>query len=403
MEQPKPIPKGTVKVRQSKFRHIFGTPFQNTECVLGLKVGASQPESNVLKANPKFFALAWAISGSVGVFPTNSKGAVLPEPPLICHEDATVGDLAFSPFDDSLLATALSDGTVHLWNIPDGGLTSNLTQATHKFSATDKRLLYVDFHPLASNVLVVGDAGKTVKLFDIETSQEKISTDAHKAQITNVSWNNDGSLMTTSCKDKTLRVFDIRSNKVVQEAPDHPGTKGGRVQWLGKKDLIFTVGFGKGSERQYALYDPKKNLQRLTLQPIDNSASTIIPFYDNDLGIIYLAGKGDSTIRIYEVVDEDPYVFHLTDYKSKNPQSGIAVLPKQSCDVMKCEVLRVLQLSPNGTVTPIKFEIPRKENVFFQDDIFPDTFDRKATMTSSEWFSGANNPPNVESLNPEKK
>lgn len=392
------------KVRQSKYRHIFGTPFQNTECISGLKIGASQPESTVLKANPKFFALAWSISGCVGVFPTNSKGAVLPDPPLIVHDENTVNDLAFNPFDDSLLATATNDGSVHLWNIPEGGLTSNLTQSTHRLTASDKRLLYLDFHPLASNVLLTADAGKTVKLFDVEASQEKLTfPDAHKAQITNVSWNYDGSLVATSCKDKTLRVFDPRANKVVQEAPDHPGVKGGRVQWLGKKDLIFTVGFGKGSERQYALYDPKKNLERINLTPIDNSASTIIPFYDDDLGLMYLAGKGDSTIRIFEIADDAPHVFHMTDYKSKNPQSGVAVLPKKVCDVMKCEVLRVLQLAPSGHITPIRFEIPRKENVYFQEDIFPDTFDGKATMTSGEWFSGSNNPPNLASLNPEKK
>lgn len=77
--------------------------------------------------------------------------------------------------------------------------------------------------------MLTADAGKTVKLFDVEASQEKLTfpgsilllflfifLDAHKAQITNVSWNYDGSLVATSCKDKTLRVFDPRANKVVQ-------------------------------------------------------------------------------------------------------------------------------------------------------------------------------------------
>jgi WD40 repeat protein len=323
---------------------------------------------------------------------------------LIIHDENTVNELAFNPFNDSLLATACNDGAAFLWQIPDGGLTSNLTKPLSKIQVSDKRLLLLDFHPLAENIMVVGDASKTIKIFDIESSKEELIFPEHKGLVTNVSWNYDGSQCATSCKDKTLRVIDPRSNKVVAEAQDHQGAKGGRVVWLGKKDLIFTVGFGKGSERQFALYDPRKNLQRITLQPIDNSASTLLPFYDNDLGLLYLAGKGDGNIRYYEIVEnEDPYIFYLNEFKSKDPQSGLAFLPKQSCDVMKCEVAKVLKLTPSGSVVPIRFEVPRKENVFFQEDIFPDTFDLKPSMSNTDWLGGAKNPPNLVSLNPEKK
>ena len=70
--------------------------------------------------------------------------------------------------------------------------------------------------------------------------------------------------------------------------------KGGRVTWLRKKNLIFTNGFGKGSDRQMALYDPRKLSQRLTLQVIDTSNSSLLPFYEEDNGIMFLAGKGVS-------------------------------------------------------------------------------------------------------------
>jgi len=213
-------------------------------------------------------------------------------------------------------------------------------------------------------------------------------------------------LVATSCKDKFLRVFDPRDSKVTATVDDHPGAKGGRVIWLGRKDLIFTCGFGKGSERQYALYDPRNLSSRLALQVIDNSSSTLLPFYDNDLGILYLGGKGDGNIRYYEVVDEDPYIHFLSEYKSKEPQAGLAPLPKSVCDVMNCEIMRVLKLgisSGNGIVSPIKFAVPRKDNAYFQDDLFPDTFDGKPSMSSDEWCGGSNTPGSTASLNPEKK
>jgi len=402
-EQPKPAPKGTAKVRSSKFRHMFGTPFQNTECVSGIKLGATQGEASAIKASGLFFAVPWIISGSVTVIPINSKGAISSDSPVIALDENNINDFSWNPFENNLLATANQDGSVALWQIPEGGLTENLTTPASKIQASDKRLLVVDFHPTANNVLASVDAAKSVKIFDLESSQEKLAfPDVHKGVVTNLSWCNDGSLCATSCKDKTVRVFDPRANQCVAEAPDHPGAKGGRVVWLQKKDLIFTCGFGKTNERQIALYDPRKLGEKLTLQVIDSSSSSLMPFYDNDLGIMYLAGKGDGNIRYYEVTDEAPYLHYLNEFKSKDPQTGIAALPKQACDVKKCEVMRLLKLTPNGNVVPIRFEVPRTENAFFQEDLYPDTFDGKPSMSSDEWFSGSKNLPGSVSLNPEK-
>jgi len=170
-----------------------------------------------------------------------------------------------------------------------------------------------------------------------------------------------------------------------------------------KKDLVFSAGFGKQNDREFALFDPRKLDKPISSQIIDSSSSTLMPFFDPDLSIMYLAGKGDGNIRIYEIGDDEPFVHFLTEYKSKDPQSGIAVFPKQVCDVMKTEVLRVLKLTPSGVVVPIKFVVPRQDNLYFQEDLFPDTWDLNSAMTAEEWFSGASKKPNLISLNPEKK
>ena len=65
-------------------------------------------------------------------------------------------------------------------------------------------------------MLITFDSGKTVKFWDVETSQEKFALpESHKALPTNITWNYDGSLCATSCKDKTLRIFDPRANQCV--------------------------------------------------------------------------------------------------------------------------------------------------------------------------------------------
>jgi len=395
-----PRPPGTALVRTSKYKHIFGTPFQTVECIGGLKVGAAQTDSTVLKVSSKFAALPWNISGAIGVVPLSLKGAISSEFPLILSEDNTINDLCFSPFDDCLLATAGNDGIAALWKIPEEGLTNNLTTPMISIPTTDKRLLSVEFHPLASNVMICLDAGKQIKFFDIEKNGEQLSLpDNHKGLIANISWNYDGSLMATSSKDKSIRIFDPRANRMIAETQSHQGAKAGRVLWTGKRDLIFTVGFGKGSEREYALYDPRKIDQRLILTQIDSGTSTLFPFYEPDNGIILLAGKGDGNIRYYELTNENPYVHYLSEFKSKDPQCGLTVFPKSMNDVKKCEIIRIGKLTPNGLLVPIKFEIPRAENQFFQEDIFPDTFDGKPSMTSEQWFMGENISPGLISQN----
>lgn len=363
-----------------------------------------QGESNVLKANSHYYAIPWFIPGTVTVVPYGYKGAWLSEGPLIIHDDTNINDIEFNPQDESILATACQNGEVGIWKIPDGGLTENLNKTLRTLQTGEKRVLSVDFHPLTSNVLLSFDAAKKIRFWDIETGNEFFSLlDVHKSLPTNLSWNLDGSLCSTSCKDKMLRIFDPRANKCIAETADHQGTKGGRVAWLKKKNLIFTCGFAKGSDRQLALYDPRKLDQRLALQSIDTSSSSLMPFVDEDNSVLWLAGKGDGNIRYYEIADEEPYVFYLNEFKSKDPQSGMALLPKSVCDVMRCEISRLAKLTPQGQIIPIRFEVPRQDNHFFQEDLFPDTFDNRPTMTPKEWINGANNGPTFKSMNPEKK
>jgi coronin-1B/1C/6 len=45
------------------------------------------------------------------------------------------------------------------------------------------------------------------------------------------------------------------------------------------------------------LFDPRNLKSPIVGKDIDSSASLLMPFYDEDTSIMYLAGKGDSNIR----------------------------------------------------------------------------------------------------------
>lgn len=123
-----------------------------------------------------------------------------------------------------------------------------------------------------------------------------------------------------------------------------------------------------------------------------------MPFYDHDTGILYLAGKGDGNIRYYEIVDEAPYFYYLSEFKSAAPQKGIAFVPKRALNVSECEVARALKLHVNK-VEPISFRVPRKSDIF-QDDLYPDTYAGEPSLTLEQWAKGGNADPKTRSLAP---
>lgn len=75
--------------------------------------------------------------------------------------------------------------------------------------------------------------------------------------------------------------------------------------------------------------------------------------------MLYLAGKGDGNIRYYEVTDEAPFIHSLAEFKTAEPQRGIAFAPKRSCDIMGCEIAKAYKVTV-GAIEPISFRVPRK-------------------------------------------
>lgn len=163
--------------------------------------------------------------------------------------------------------------------------------------------------------------------------------------------------------------------------------------------MIITTGFTRSNERELAIYDPRSIKTRLATYKLPTSSSTSMLFEDPDNNLLFVAGKGDGSILFFEVTNDAPCVHPCSEYKSNTPQNGMVMLPKSVCKVETCEIGRFLKLS--GTrVEPIRIQVPRQESSFFQEDLFPDTWDLKSTMKASQWQSGANNARNLVSQDP---
>jgi hypothetical protein len=57
----------------------------------------------------------------------------------------------------------------------------------------------------------------------------------------------------------------------------HQGAKGVNLTWLGRRERLFTVGFSKASDREFALWDPRNFSKALTVQSIDTGSGVYQP------------------------------------------------------------------------------------------------------------------------------
>ncbi|CAO3596440.1 unnamed protein product [Absidia cylindrospora] len=384
-------------VRPSKYRHVYGTCAKRDYCYDNLRVSANAWDTNMVAVNPLFLSVNWQLSGggSFGVIPLYTVGKLPENYPLYRGHTGPVLDTAFNPFNDYVVASGSEDSKVMIWNIPEE-YDENLEEVTPvlKLSGHQRKVGQVLFHPVADNVLASASTDLTIKLWDIEKGQEKQEITGHTEIIQSLTWNYNGSLMATTCRDKRLRIFDVRSNKVVQEGSGHQGIKGSRVVWLGDTDRLVTTGFSRMSDRQLNLWDTTNLEKPIKSEFLDTSSGVNMPFYDADTKMLYLAGKGDGMIRYYEY--ENDALYFLSEFKSIDPQRGMAFMPKRAVNVSECEVARAYKVGTT-LIEPVSFTVPRKSDTF-QSDIFPPAISDEPALTADEWFQGKDANPNTMDL-----
>ncbi|MBN3304630.1 CORO6 protein, partial [Amia calva] len=479
-------------VRQSKFRHVFGQPVKADQAYEDIRVSKVTWDSSFCTVNPKFLAIIVESSGGGAILalPLSKvshsvtvvggwggvgdgdtvccvlqTGRVDKNYPLVVGHTGPVLDIDWCPHNDNILASGSEDCTAMVWQIPDYTPVRPLTEPIVTLEGHSKRVGIVSWHPTARNILLTAGSDNLIIIWNVGTGEPLLSMDDHPDLIYNVSWNRNGSLFCTTCKDKKVRVIDPRKREVIAERERaHEGSRPMRGLFL-SDGKVFTTGFSRMSERQLALWDPERltphegirpmraiftrngnifttgftrmsqrelglwdptNFEEpIALQEMDTSNGVLLPLYDCDTNIVYLCGKGDSSIRYFEITDEPPYVHYLSTYSSKEPQRGMGFMPKRGLDVSKCEIAsqcvcqsvsecagqsvsarmftdhaspptRLYKLHERKC-EPIQMTVPRKSDLF-QDDLYPDTAGPEPALEAEDWLEGKDSDPVLISL-----
>ncbi|CAG9860814.1 unnamed protein product [Phyllotreta striolata] len=390
------------RFKASKYKNAAPIVPKPETYVRDICVGSYQTYGNNIAASAKFMAFNWDHVGScLAVLPLDDSGRKSKSMPLLQAHTDTVTDIAFSPFHDGLLATGSQDCLVKLWHIPKEGLQESLSNAECTFSHKQRRVELVGFHPTA-DFLLHSTSYTTFTLWDLLSEQEIFSNTDPTEVIQSVSWKRDGTLVATSAKDKQVRILDPRTeNACLKSANSHPGIKDSKVVWLGEQNKILTTGFDAQRLRQVIIRDLRKFDETEKTLELDCSTGILIPLYDADTGMLFLAGKGDTTILYLEVTDKDPYLIEGLKHSGEQTK-GVCLVPKRSLNIMQGEVNRVLQLT-SSSVIPITYQVPRKSYRDFHADIYPETPGYKTDLASSDWTQGKNIPLQKISLDPSKR
>lgn len=377
---------------------MFGQAAKKEKCYDNLKITKNAWDSNIIHTNGKYLSVNWDASGggAFAIIPLKEVGKAPDTVPLFRGHKGPVLDTAFNPFNERQVVSCSDDGQIFVWEIPedfsfhhyvdDNDETKDITEPLKVLSAHNRKVGHVEFHPCAENVLASCSLDYSVKIWNLETGKDEITLQ-HKDLVTSFAFNYDGSLLATTSRDKKLRIWDIRSGKVLSEGPGHTGAKPSRVVWLGNTDRIITTGFSRLSDRQVGIWD----VNDIAAGPvdgfivIDSSSGVLIPVYDESTSILYLAGKGDGNIRYYEY--ENDILYDLSQYGSTDPQRGFAAAPKHKVSVKDNEILQSYKTVNDSLIEPISFVVPRRSELF-QSDIYPDCPSTEPALTAEEWFAG---------------
>ncbi|XP_041078291.1 coronin-2A-like isoform X3 [Polyodon spathula] len=395
--------------RSSKFRHVFGKPANKENCYDGVPITKSVHDSHFCSINPRFIAVVTECAGGGAflIIPIHQTGKIDPHHPRVCGHRGNVLDIKWNPFDDYSIASGSEDSTVKIWDIPKHGMMKNITTAKKELQGHSRRVGLIEWHPTAGNVLFSAGYDYKIMVWNLDTPDQIIKNpvktiSVHSDVVLSMSFNTDGSLLATSCKDKKLKVIDSLTGVVLQEA-NCKSHKANKVVFLGNLKKLVSTGTSRWNNRQIALWDQDDLSVPLLEEDLDGSSGVPFPFYDPDTHMLYVAGKGDGNIRYYEISSEKPYLQFLAEYRSYLPQKGIGIMPKRGLDVSSCEVFRFYKLvTTRSVIEPLSMIVPRRSESY-QEDIYPMTAGSEPAMTAEEWFKGVHKGPILMSLKPGSK
>ncbi len=382
----------------SKFKNAIGA--DKKEKFTNCSVSTVSTEGRLMAVNSNFLAMAWNNMGEVVVVDSATPFRVKPDQPRIKGHRANVLDLEFSPFNSGLLGCAFDDCSVLLYKIPEGGLKEHLTKEVQLYQKHTKKVPFVTFNPVASDVVCSGAFLGEIHVWNALKGETYVELKADDTP-TMVQWNENGSLIGVTTKNKFMNVFDPRTNKMVFKQQINEAFQSAKFTWV-DSNLFATTSWNKAGAKILKLWDVRKVKEDLTSEgeltalQIDTSKTVTTPFVDRESKLLYCIGKGEAGIHIFDYSDG---TFRKgINFSSAEPSIYSVMFDRKALDYNTLEVDRFARYVNSHKVYYVNFTIPRR-NPGFDPSLYPPVECGEAALTYDKWVGGENAEPIRKDIN----
>ena len=254
------------------YNHLFPKTHKRQFCYESLAVASSSQiradGGASVAASTRFFAYPDVCAGgsAVAVLPLTSYGrrhvpttAKTYQQPLLKLHSSQVHCVDFAPHDRdrTILASGASDGTLHVFRVPEEGLVEDVTSANADTVTckTGSSVHEVRFHPTAGSIALLAHP-KSADVWDCSTQQRVLETNAtdHMQNVYSATWSFDGSRFVTTCKDKIIRLFDPRSGNCEATTMGHGSWRPSIAVWLDRDQTFLTTGHSTDMSREVLVW-----------------------------------------------------------------------------------------------------------------------------------------------------
>jgi coronin-1B/1C/6 len=344
--------------------------------------------------------MAWSNMGEVVVVDSATPFNVKPDQPRLKGHRANVLDLEFSPFSSDLLAASFDDCSVLLYKIPEGGLTEHITQEVQIYQKHTKKVPFVTFNPVASDVVCSGAFLGEIHVWNVIKGDTFCELKADDTP-TLVGWSPNGALIGATTKNKFINIFDPRANKMILKHQINEAFQSAKFAWINNEQFV-TTSWNKAGAKMLRLWDVRKVKEDLSSEgevtgvQIDNSKTVTTPFVDRESKLLYAIGKGEAGIHIY---DYDDGTFRKgINFSSTEPSICSVLFDRKCLDYNTLEVDRFARYVNSQKVYYVSFTIPRR-NPGFDPTLYPPVECGEAALSYEQWTGGETAEPVKKEIN----
>ena len=343
-------------------------------------------EGRLLSANSEFLAMLSKKQNEIIIVNSSKSVKINPDLPHFTHtQNSKILDIEFSPFNTNILASGNEDKTVTLWEIPEGGLTKNISKSKLNYNKHSNKVSTINFNPISSDV-ICSSSLKNIHVWNLQKNETYIELQADD-NPNSILWNPKGDLIGVTAKNKYINIFEPKNNikvtkQKVTEYYSSPFT------WL-NDDTFVTVSWDKeGKGRMLKLWDIKNIEKEISSIKIDDSKEQPNIFVNRELKLIYSFGRREKFINVYGYNADLNY---LSTFNSQEQNECSAMLDRIKLDKNKFEINRFARYAKKNKIYYVKFFLKNKSNDFDYEEFLNQSSIQKTPISFEQWINEQKN------------